>query len=58
MIVKMVNEVKLTVGPPGRRWPWAVGRWAFGPPGHRAVAGRGPAFSKTQGATGKQLCTY
>ena len=20
-------------GPPGRRGPWAAGRWAFGPPG-------------------------
>ena len=75
MIIKMVNEFKLTVfhlraqtrssnlsmrvdlpldnktvwasGPPGRRGPWAAGRWAFGPPGRWAV-GRGPSFSKTR----------
>ena len=29
-------------GPPGRRGPWASGRWGFGPPGRWAVAGRGP----------------
>ena len=28
-----------TAGPPGRRGPWAAGRWAFGPPGCWAVAG-------------------
>ena len=29
-------------GPPDRRGPWAAGRWAFGPPGRWAMAGRGP----------------
>ena len=42
-------------GPLGRRGPWAAGhrpraagRWAFGPPGRWAMAGRGPSFSKTR----------
>ena len=69
MIIKMVNEFKLTVVHFARpnpmqicacawiyRWTkelWKIrtgppGSRADGPPGRGAVAGRGPAFSKTQ----------
>ena len=39
-------------GPLGRRGPWAAGRWAFGPPGHRAVAGRGLRAAGPSGRRG------
>ena len=38
---------KIRIGSPGRRGPWAAGRRASGPLGRWAVAGRGPAFSKS-----------
>ena len=35
-----------------------LGHWAFGPPGCWAVAGRGPAFSKTSEILDLEICEH